>query len=364
MSGMNAPQTDAPTSAAGTSLAVRWMAFLAVVVLGLFYVKWFPYYQRAFFAAAHHSIGSSILTGAAANPPPPSLHAALDYAQVYAKAIWKALVLGLLVGSAIQVLIPSRSIARALGATRFRNIATAGLLAVPSMMCTCCAAPVVAGLRARCAAPGAAIAFWLGNPMLNPATLVFMGFVLGWQWSLLRIAFGLLMVLGIGHLVNRLGGTLSAAPATAAPAPDDAGSADRGTGNLFAQWGKVAFRMTLQLVPEYAVLVVLLGAARAWLFPHLDHGIGNDLTWIVAFAAAGSLFVIPTAGEVPIVQAMLLLGVGAGPAAALLVTLPAISAPSMAMLARSFPRGVLALVGASVFALGVLASLAALTLGF
>ncbi len=361
---MNTPQYDASLSAASTNPALRWMTFLAVVVLGLFYVKWSPYYHRAFFAAAHHSIGSSILTGSAANPPAPSLHAAFDYARTYAKAIWKALVLGLLVGSAIQVLIPPQSIARALGATRFRSVATAGLLAIPGMMCTCCAAPVVAGLRARCAAPGAAIAFWIGNPMLNPATLVFMGFVLGWQWSLLRIAFGLLMVFGVGHLINRLSGAAAAPAAAPAPTADDAGAMDRPTGNLFAQWGKVALRMTLQLVPEYAVLVVLLGAARAWLFPHLDHGIGNDLTWIVAFAAAGSLFVIPTAGEVPIVQAMLLLGVGAGPAAALLVTLPAISAPSMAMLVRSFPARVLTLAAVSVFALGVLASFAALALGF
>ncbi len=357
---MSTPQDDTTLPSAGIHPALRWITFLGLVVIGLFYVKWFPYYQRAFFAAAHHSIGSSILTGSAATPPAPSLHAALDYARSYAKAIWKALVLGLLVGSAIQVLIPSQSIARALGASRFRSIVTAGLLAVPGMMCTCCAAPVVTGLRARCAAPGAAIAFWIGNPMLNPATLVFMGFVLGWQWSLLRIAFGLLMVFGIGHLVNRLSGTTT--PALATPAPDDADVGNRGTGSLFAQWGTVALRMTIRLVPEYAVLVVLLGAVRAWIFPHLDHGIGNDLTWIVAFAAAGALFVIPTAGEVPIVQAMLLLGVGVGPAAALLVTLPAISAPSLAMLVRSFPVRVLTLVAASVFALGVLAGFLALAL--
>lgn len=34
--------------------------------------------------------------------------------------------------------------------------------------------------------------------------------------------------------------------------------------------------------------------------------------WIVAMALAGTLFVIPTAGEVLIVQAMLALGMGAG----------------------------------------------------
>ena len=72
------------------------------------------------------------------------------------------------------------------------------------MMCTCCAAPVVVGLRRRQAAPGAAIAFWLGNSVLNPATLVFMGFVLGWQWTGLRLALGLPMVFGLGWLANRM----------------------------------------------------------------------------------------------------------------------------------------------------------------
>jgi hypothetical protein len=31
---------------------------------------------------------------------------------------------------------------------------------------------------------GGALAFWMGNPLLNPATLVFMGFVLGWHFAL------------------------------------------------------------------------------------------------------------------------------------------------------------------------------------
>ena len=67
----------------------------------------------------------------------------------------------------------------------------------PKMMCTCCAAPVVTGLRECRATPGAAIAFWLGNTVLNPATLIFTGFVLGWDWSIFRLAFGALMVFGL-----------------------------------------------------------------------------------------------------------------------------------------------------------------------
>ncbi len=86
------------------------------------------------------------------------------------------MVLGLLLGSAIQALLPVNWVARVLGRTGFGSAVAGGLLAIPGMMCTCCAAPVVVGLRERQAAPGAAIAFWLGNSVLNPATPGLHGF--------------------------------------------------------------------------------------------------------------------------------------------------------------------------------------------
>jgi uncharacterized membrane protein YraQ (UPF0718 family) len=59
--------------------------------------------------------------------------------------------------------------------------------------------------------------------------------------------------------------------------------------------------------------------------------------WVIAMAVAGCLFVIPTAAEIPIVQTMMLAGMGTAPALALLITLPAISLPSLVMLRKSFP---------------------------
>ena len=47
-----------------------------MVVIGLWYVKWQPYYGKAFTAAETHSIGKSILANAADSP----WRAALDYA--------------------------------------------------------------------------------------------------------------------------------------------------------------------------------------------------------------------------------------------------------------------------------------------
>ena len=156
--------------------------FFLVVIVGLWFVKWQPYYGKAFNAAETHSIGKSILANSDANP----FAAAWDYALVYFLAVWKAAVLGVLLGSLIQVLIPRDWLRRTLGQSRFRGTLLGTAFSLPGMMCTCCAAPVAAGMRKQQVSMGGALAFWLGNPLLNPATLVFMGFVLGWQFALIR----------------------------------------------------------------------------------------------------------------------------------------------------------------------------------
>ena len=71
--------------------------FFLVLFIGLWYVKWQPYYGKAFTAAQTHSIGNSILANAQDNP----LRAALDYAAIYFLAVWKAAVLGVLLGSSL-----------------------------------------------------------------------------------------------------------------------------------------------------------------------------------------------------------------------------------------------------------------------
>ena len=108
-------------------------AFALVAIGGLYYVKWGPYYSRAFVAAAKHSIGESILSRAAV-PPPPSVQAAWDYTVAYTLAIWKAMILGLLLGSGVQALVPREWIARLLGRMSFGSVAVAGVASIFSMM--------------------------------------------------------------------------------------------------------------------------------------------------------------------------------------------------------------------------------------
>jgi uncharacterized membrane protein YraQ (UPF0718 family) len=105
------------------------------------------------------------------------------------------------------------------------------------------------------------------------------------------------------------------------------------------------------------VAVLVLGAARVWLFPHVDGAMGNSLLWLVPLAIVGTLFVIPTAAEIPIVQTLMALGLGTAPAVALLMTLPSVSLPSLLMLRKSFDARVLVWVGVLTMLVGIVSGL-------
>src|SRR5207244_238410 len=137
-----------------------------------------------------------------------------------------------------------------------------------------------------------------------------------------------------------------------------------GDSSLWLRWLRELWQMSVRLLPEYALIVVALGAARAWLFPQVTADVGNHLLWIFGMAIAGTLFVIPTAGEIPIVQTLMSFGMGAGPAGALLTTLPPLSLPSIVMLARTFSYRVLLFITFAVIVLGVVTGLVAVELGF
>jgi uncharacterized protein len=126
-------------------------------------------YHKAILAASNHSIGKSILMGSAAQAPAASWNSALDFALAYGKAIWQAMILGLLLGSAVQEFAPRAWIGRQLGRSDVRSVTWGGLLAIPAMMCTCCAAPVVIGLRRANASAAAAVAFcWVIRRSIPP----------------------------------------------------------------------------------------------------------------------------------------------------------------------------------------------------
>ncbi len=209
------------------------------------------------------------------------------------------------------------------------------------------------GLRKQSASTGSALAFLLGNPVLNPAVLIFITGVLGWQFMLVRLILGAALVLGTATLANRLVADRVDVEVEDAPIED----ARKGGLDLFVDWLKLLWWEIYTIVPGYFVLVLLLGAARAWLFhPGLTLAGGGVLV-LIGLAIVGTLFVIPTAGEVPIIQTLMGFGLGAPAAAVLLMTLPAISLPTLFIVRSAFPRRVLLFAMLAVALTGLVAGL-------
>ncbi len=339
--------------------AIGVLVFTLMALAGLYVAKWQPYYLKAFHAAATHTLGPSIVTGTAASAPPFSWNAALSYAIAYGRAIWVALIVGLLLGAGVQTLLPRDWLLRVLGRTGAKSSAVAGLAAVPSMMCTCCSAPLAVGLARSKVSPGAVLAYWLGNPVLNPATIVFLGFVLGWGWALLRIVVGALLVAAVAWYGNRYvpqDGVQGAAEAALAASAEPAEPS-------FIAWLRALWRLVIGLVPEYIVIVFVLGALRSALFPMMTPALGQSLLLFLGLALAGTLFVIPTAGEVPILQTLFGYGLGSAGGGALMITLPAVSLPSLWMVGKAMPKRNLVVVALIVAVFGVLTGALALLFG-
>jgi uncharacterized protein len=324
--------------------------FAAIAALALEWAKWTPYsHKLAKLWSTHAWPGHDILGKAGAAHAAPSVHGAWTFTTAYADSVWMALVAALVIAAAVEALVPQRWLLRTLARpSRSGGSLAGGLLALPSLMCTCCTAPVAATLRRNGVPTSSALAYWLGNPVLNPAVLAFLAIVAPWQWVATRIAAGALLVFALTPLIARL----TEREADVVPVDIDALPAFR-LSSAPRRFAGALVRLSVTLLPEYLLVVFLLGLFRGWLFP-LDASAAHWGAFaVIAAALLGTLVVIPTGGEIPIVQGLAAAGVGLGALGALLITLPAISLVSMAMVVREFSVRVTVATAAAVALTGI-----------
>jgi len=292
--------------------------------------------------------GSSILDAGSRTETP--LAAGWSFTVAYLGSVWKALVAGLVVAAAVQVLIPRSWLRCAVGTSGARSGGLRGtLVGVLTMMCSCCAAPVALALRRARAGLPASVGFWLGNPALNPVVVVLFLAVLPWQWAALRLGAGVAVV-AVGIWLARL------EERTPGDVEDlDPGPATGATGSLAVAYVRTLGGLAVRLLPEFLAVAFVLGAFRSELFP-LGNTSGGTIVLVLALVVAGLLLPIPTGGEIAVVAGLLAAGLPVAAAAALAVTLPVLSLPSLLMVRHAFPRRLLLRLAAVAGSAGLLAA--------
>ncbi len=289
----------------------------------------------------------------------------------YMALVWHATTLGILIGG-LFLTVGSAPLRRLLGGKGFASHLAGAALALPQPFCSCCAAPIGATLYRSGAALGPTLAFVVSAPMLNITTLVLAVALLPAEFALLRIAGGVVVAILVtratvliasrwvdeprfpaarpGALVRLATGAMDAynrlfhLEAFLSDTPADTPA------TLVRAWLGMSWHLARIAVP-----VLFLGSVLTAAVVMVVPAPSNDALGLLAAAALGTLLMIPTWTEIPVAAGLLQAGLTA-PAAALLLTLPAVSVPCLVILAGAVSNlRVALLLGLSVFATGLLA---------
>ncbi len=256
--------------------------------------------------------------------------------------VWHATLLGILIGALFLVLLCSSQRLKQvyqLRGLRAHVLGSASAVAYP--FCSCCAGPVGASLYRGGASLESTLAFVVAAPLLNVTTLFLATALLPADFALLRI---------VGGVVLAVFGTWLVALAVRRRPPVVASVASGRTlrwlerslrafafeehlrgrriespADLVAAWLATAWRIARVAVPMLLIAATVIG----WVAPIVTAlGGGNTVATVLFATLVGVLFMVPTWTELAIAAPLIQQGL-TGPAAALLLALPAVSLPSL-----------------------------------
>ncbi len=291
----------------------------------------------------------------------------------YAVNLWDANAVGMffaiLLGGAAMAISPALDLRRLVGRRGPAAAAVGGAMGMPLFMCSACSAPVSLGFRRAGASLETTLGIILGSALFNPVGILAILALLPVDMSLARIGFGLVMVAAVAPLIaraeRRRRGGPDPGPDTLAPesvrlpAARAAQSWPTAVRAALLAWWRASTDHALRLVPAMIVASCAVGLVLVALPPQqLSDAVGSGVLAIVAAAAVGTLLQLPTLFEIPLVLGVLALGVGPGPAAALLLAAPSAGIATLVLTRRDLGWRPPALVLAATFAGAIAGGLA------
>lgn len=286
----------------------------------------------------------------------------------YLALVWHATMLSILLSSLFLLVLPEL-LKPFLNSGGLKSHVAGVALALPQPFCSCCSAPVASTIYKQGASVNSSLSFLVSSPMLNITTLMLAALLLPPTFASIRIFAGVLFAFPLTYILSLLSlkwqalENLEEKPAkthrmlsnllnrycnlfTSILTRNQTVSSPF---RLISLWGKTTLRIAKIMVP-LLFLGSLLASALTILLPSYFE---NNFLGVILASAIGTLLMIPTWTEIPVAQKLIENGF-LGPAAAMLVTLPAISLPCLLIFGGSMGNFKTAfLLGLTTFTFGV-----------
>ena len=244
-----------------------------------------------------------------------------------------------------------------------------GLLVGPAMnLCSACIVPVSSAFRRRGASIETTLAIVQGSSTLNLPAIIMAAMVFAPMIGGTRIALSIVGALVLGPLVAAVVGERGRA-AWGVHVPVDTSDHDPSTwkaalAEAFRDWIRVSAGYLIRLGPVMVLAGFASALALQWVSPDtVSTFLGDNLRGIAVAATLGVLINVPLLFEIPLVAALLLVGMGTGPAAVLLFTAAAGGPVTFWGLAKVLPKRAIVAFATSTWVLGIGGGLAILLIG-
>jgi len=300
----------------------------------------------------------------------------LDYLSLH---VLTCLIPALFIAGAISVFVSQASVLKYFGpkANKFVSYGVGAVSGTILAVCSCTVLPLFSGIYMAGAGLGPAIAFLYSGPAINVMAIVYSARLLGWDIGIARVVGAVFFSVIIGLIMAYL--FRKEEKVRSDGRFDTLSDAEQGkpwwqeliffailvgillaasskewiilgvllvalvivmwrwfTLDEFKLWMKETWRFLLLIVPWLLIGVFIAGILKAIIPQSAVAAIVGGNTILGNFVASlfGALMYFATLTEVPIVKAFLDMGMGKGPALALLLAGPALSLPSMLALGK------------------------------
>ncbi len=291
-----------------------------------------------------------------------------NFSFTYLKLVTVGMTFAFLVAGLTDAFLIPRVRQRRRRSSIFKSVLKGFSIGSPMTLCSACIVPVFTAFRKRGSGIAETITIVQASSTLNLPAVIMVAMVFSPLIAGSRIVLGLLGVLLIGPVIARILGERGwphpAGPSTVSMTDGKPEPWRRIVVDGSRDWAKASFMYLVKLGPLMVLAGFVSALAIQWINPDtISCCLDDSFLGIAVAAALGVLINVPLMFEIPLVVALLLLGMGIGPAAALLFAAAAAGPITFWGLSKVMPlRGVAAL-GIATWTLALAGGLVVVRLG-